>query len=32
MGRLNAGALATPLTMGILLAMLFAAWIELGAL
>ena len=32
MGRLNAGALVTSLIMGVLLAMLLAAWVELGAL
>ena len=30
MGRLNAGALVASLIMGILLAMLLAAWVELG--
>ena len=32
MKRLNAGALAMSLIMGILLAMLLMAWIELGAI
>ena len=30
MERLNAGALVASLIMGVLLAMLFAAWVELG--
>ena len=30
MGRLNARALVASLVMGVLLAMLLAAWIELG--
>ena len=32
MGRLNAGALVASLMMGILLAMLLMAWVELGAI
>jgi len=32
MGRLNAGALVASLAVGVLLAMLLMAWVELGAI
>jgi len=32
MGRLNAGALVASLILGVLLAMLLMAWVELGAI
>jgi len=32
MSKLNAGALVTSLIMGVLLAMLLTAWVELGAI